>query len=213
MKLLTQLLLVPALALGLSAAAMAQTASPYDALLTLTPATGTLTTVGGSLTYNINVSQLQNNPDAPQALSNYDLFIDYNAADLSVTSATINSTPMNVGNAGDSPYTGSAGAGQFELSDISLDDNSTESHNGLGDFSSQATSFTIGTITFTGLAAGTSAITIDPTSNLGDQNSNNIAYDPTGSTASVVPEPSSLGLLLLGATVFACTVFRRRSSV
>jgi hypothetical protein len=212
MKLLSQLLLAPALALGLSATAMAQTASPYDALLTLTPATGTVTTVGGSLTYNINISQLQNNTDAPQALADYDLFIDYNAADLSVTGATINSTPMNVGNAGDSPYTGSAGSGQYELSDFSLDDNSTESHNGLGDFSSQATSFTIGTITFKSLAAGTSAITFDSSSNLGDQNSNNIVYDPTGSTASVVPEPSTIGLLLLAAAGFVGSQLRRRKS-
>ncbi|MEJ0000821.1 MAG: hypothetical protein WDO13_17625 [Verrucomicrobiota bacterium] len=73
---------------------------------------------------------------------------------------TINSTPLNVGGDGDAPFT-SLTPGQVELSDVSLDFNP-------GGLLQQATSFTIGTVTFTGIGTGTSDLTFDAFTSLSD---------------------------------------------
>ncbi len=208
MKTLSSYLLASALiALGLVVPAKAQQASPFDAQLTLTPVAGTSSTNGSSLTYDINISNLQTSANEPQALGAYDIFIDFDPSIVSVAGETINSTPLNVGGDGDAPFT-SLTPGQVELSDVSLDFNPA-------DFSSQATSFTIGTVTFTGIGTGTSDLTFDAFTSLSDQNANLIVFGATGSTISSVvatPEPSSIGLGLLAGAVFVAFAFRRRSA-
>ncbi len=197
---MTKYLLASALALALATPAMAQVVPPNAVQLTLTPATGSIG-IGGSLTFNINISNLQGSPDAPQELAGYDLILDFNPAVLTVTGDTLG-TNLNIGGQGDSSFV-NISSGQIEIFDFSNDVTP-------GDFSSQAKSFTIGTVTFTGVGAGTSALTFDPNSSFSDQNGFNIVAGYTNASVAVVPEPSSMWLGLIGVPVLVGMALRRR---
>jgi hypothetical protein len=210
MKNLTKLVLACVLTLGIVTPALAQ-----GIVLSLVPQTNTKTTVGGSLTYDLNISGLQSSVDAPNtpALAAYDIYVDFNSSVVSATSGTIGSNLIVDAN-GDSssfipPVTLSSGV--VEFTDISFGDAAS--------FSNQAMSFTIGTLTLQGVGVGTSTVTIDwsldsalSASSLSDQNANNIAIDSVNASNVVVaPEPSSMMMIaLIGLPALAFLTIRRR---
>ena len=199
MKKIAAILIACVAVAGFAASAMA--ASPI--LLTLTPIGTPTINLGDTITFNLNISNLHGavdgTPNSP-ALASFDLVINYDSSVLAFSSASIGSY-LNV-SAGDFPSTdGTTTAGKVYLDDFSFDTAAALE-------ASQPAAFTIGTVTLRAIAEGTSAVSFDSGSSLGDENSNSLSYTTSNSSVSAVPEPGSAALIALG--LGAIVLFRLR---
>lgn len=149
---------------------------------------------GGTATIDLGISGLGNGT----ALGVFDITVDFNPAVVSFGSATFGDPSL--GDQLDLEGFGTlqsttSGSGSAELFELSFDSNSALT-------SLQATNFTLATLTFTGIAHGTSDLSLSVNA-LGDQDGNAIAPDlgsgsiTVGSTTSV-SEPGTWALLIAG---------------
>lgn len=177
---------------ALTAALLAASAIAAPAMattLSFTPAVGNLT-VGGNVAIDVRVSGLAAGTD----VGAFDFSVLFNASVLNLTGYTLGAALGDVSafEALDASA-GSIGNGKFNLAEISL----------LSDLGPQQDAFTLATLYFTGIAAGSSALSLGDVV-LGDAFGNALAADLGGATVSAVPEPQVLllfisGLALLGA--------------
>jgi hypothetical protein len=161
---------------------------------------------GGAVTDTITISGLK---AAGQAVTSYDLLVDFNPTQLSVTGIMNGTLPDDAMSGGPS---NSVSGGVITLTDSSPDGNSA--------FSGQADPFTLATITFLPLVStGTSSLGFD----LAD--SRVTGFGPAGCVLSqcgavltltpgrggaTVPEPSGFPLFGLGLSALGFAVARRR---
>ena len=196
MKKFTQFLMLCAFGLCVACPGVAKA---QGVTLTLTPViSGTIGGIGSTTDYNLNISGLHTNPDiaGSPALGGYNVVLDFNPTIVSFTSVLYGSA------VNDFAYTDSSVSGQLTLSNQSFSSAATLE-------GSQAASFTVATVTFQGTALGSSAITIDPTTSLSDENGSSLAVVvANNSSVQVVPEPSVFGFASLG--LLAVLMFQRR---
>lgn len=131
--------------------------------------------VGGATTVDLSISGLTPGP----ALGAFDVTLSFNPSVVGLKSETLGD-PLLGGDQLDPEGFGVisnviTGSGSVEFQDLSLDDSSALT-------SLQPSSFTLGTLTFTGLAAGTSALTA----------SDVILSDPSGEAISAFTDAGTL---------------------
>lgn len=192
-----------AASLCLAHIASAQTGSGVTVSLALASGNPAQLTPGSLLTYNLNVSGLKgstSNPGSP-VVGGYDLTVDFNPSFLSATGFSFG------------PY---LGPGDTQFDDLT----STAGQAYLGDFASasaqtliaqQPAAFTLATLTFTVMQAGNSVLTFDPSSSMSSENGTTL--DVVAYRGTVVPEPSTCVLALLGLAGLAWSGARRRANV
>ncbi len=177
-----------AASLCLAHLASAQTGSGVMVSLVLASGNPSQLTPGSLLTYNLNVSGLKgstNNPGSP-VVGGFDLALDYDPSFLTASGYTFGTY---------------LGPNDFQDTDFSvanqafLSDSASASAQAL--VAQQPSAFTLATLTFTVVKAGTSAITYDPSSSMSNENSGTL--DVVSYTGATVPEPSTYALTLLGA--------------
>jgi hypothetical protein len=139
--------------------------------------------VGGATTVDLSISGLTPGP----ALGAFDVTLSFNPSLLGLKSETFGD-PVLGGDQLDPEGFGVfsnviTGSGSVELQDLSFDDSSALT-------SLQPSSFTLGTLTFNALAAGTSALTA----------SNVILSDPSGSAISAITDDGTLTVMGSGTT-------------
>lgn len=205
-----------------AAIGLARSASAQQAALTLVPVS--TNTVGSEITttFDLNISGLGYSADEAgpgshsPALGAFDVTLDFNS-DATFVSFTfgdpVNGNQMNVDGNADTQTIFSPGVSYFggaftqPVDQVELMDTSNSSAADLE--TSQLEAFTLGQVTFSGEADGIASISIDPATNLGDENGNPIA-NPAG-----VPEPSTYASLIFGALGLLCwgAKTRRKPSV
>lgn len=163
-------------------------------------------TVGNASTIDLSITGL----GAGIALGTFDVNVAFDPRILSFASATYGDSilgdQLNLEGFGTFTTT-TPGSGTTELFELSFD-----SPNVLA--SSQASAFTLSTLTFDTLAPGTSALGLSINA-IGDQNGNPLSVTTTDGAVIVnsapvvssVPEPATLGLLALG--LFGTAFVRR----
>lgn len=171
---------------------MAGNSAMASVTLSFDPVT-TAAAVGGPVTVNLNVSGLES-----VDLGAYDLNVNYDSNILSFVGYTLGGgLGYTTGDSLDFSW-GDLGFGQINLSEVSM----------LSDLSAQGSSFTLATLTFTGIAGGSSALTISDIT-LGDANGDSIVPDSLGSAnVNVVPIPAAAWLL--GSCLMGLFGFRKR---
>lgn len=165
---------------------------------------------GGTATVDLGISGLGNGT----ALGAFDVNVDFNSSILGFKSATFGDPTLgdqlNLEGFG-TLTSASAGAGTAELFELSFDSPAALT-------SLQAPNFTLATLTFTGLTAGVSDLTLSANS-VGDEDGNELPLafqDGTiavGQTTTSVPEPDQFALMLAGVTALGLFMRKRRSGV
>jgi len=166
--------------------------------LSLSPSSQT-DAVGGLDTYNLIVSGLKGSADYNgPALSGFIVQLDYDSTIAAAQSVAFGSKLNLLGD--DFQYSDlSSIPGQITLEEFS--DASSTALEG-----AQSSSFTLATIEFQGLAAGTTTLTIDPSSSLSDENGNTldvINLNGASFTVTPVPEPGTCALAALALGIIA----------
>ena len=162
--------------------------------LSLSPVSQTVG-LGGSATYNVNVSGLKGSADYNgPALGGFNVQVDYNPSVASVQSTSFGNM-LNL-SGGDYQSADLSAPGQIYLSEISFDSAASLEL-------AQTGNFTLGTITLQGVAFGTSSLVFDTAgTSLSDENGNTLdLISTTSGSMAVVPEPAVYGLasaLLVG---------------
>jgi hypothetical protein len=168
--------------------------------------------VGGTETYNLNISGLFGSADyTGPALGAFNVTLDYNASIAFATSVTFgNSLGTDLLNVSGNAITTSdlTTPGQIFLLEGSGDSVAALE-------SQQSKSFTIATITLQGVAPGTTPLTFDLTgTSLSDANSNTLVLNTTtNASLTVIPEPSVTASVFGFAAMGFCMLRRRFSRV
>lgn len=165
---------------------------------------------GGTATVDLGISGL----GSGTALGAFDVNVDFNSSIVDFKSATYGDPTLgdqlNLEGFGTTSIT-TPGAGTAELYELSFDSPAALT-------SLQAHNFTLATLTFTGLAAGVSDLTLSVNA-VGDQDANELPLafqDGTiavGQTTTSVPEPDQFALMLAGVAALGLMMRKRRSGV
>lgn len=168
------------LAVALTAAMASQ---GWAATLSFVPAAASVN-VGSGVNVDLVISDLA----AGQQLGAFDLAVNFDSSLLNLASYNLGSHLGGVTESFDTSA-GALGGGLFNLGQVSF----------LWDLSAQPSSFTLATLHFTGLAAGSSALTVSDAT-LGDAWGNPINASLAASSLNVaaVPEPETYAMLLAG---------------
>lgn len=193
MKSLVKFLLGCALVAGLAVSASAQIS------LYFSPSSQS-TSPNGTVTYGLYVKGLKNSADySGPVLGGYNITLDFDASIVAVQSVSFGSLLSQSGP--DFQVADTSTPGVLSLSEISFDSPSVLE-------AAQSASFALASVTFSGLAKGTSAISFDlANTSLSDENANtlDLAGGGAAGSVSVVPEPSvtaaAIGLAAIGAVV------------
>ena len=199
----------------LGCAVVAAIAMPASAQigLSLTPVTNTIPQ-GGTASYNLNISGLQSDVDYTQALGGYFVQLDYGTSVASVQSVTFGNSLFNLDPNGNPDYQSvdtTTTPGVISL--VEMSNNSTPALEG-----AQGKSFTLATITFQGVAPGTTPVTIDANlknpilsnTTLTDEGANTLdLVNVTNASLTVIPEPS-VTASVFGAVALGFCMLRRR---
>jgi len=145
--------------------------------------------VGGNVAVDIRISDIGAGDD----LGVFDFNVLFNASVLNLTGYALG-TGLGDVNSGDGFDfgAGSIGSGKFNLAELSF----------LSDLSSQASSFSLGTLYFTSVGAGSSLFSFSDVV-LGDAFGNALTADLGNATISAVPEPQTVFLFLSGLGLVA----------
>jgi hypothetical protein len=205
MKTITKFLFGCIAAAGLAVSASAQIS------LILTPANQAITTTGGTVTYNLNISGLKGSADLNgPVLGGFEITLNYNptiALAQSVTFGNSSGTDLLNPQGGAFAYQDLTTAGQVLLMESTSDTAAALE-------AAQGKSFTLATITFQGVGLGTTSLTFDLTNtSLSDENALTLdmAGGATGGTLTVtaIPEPSCAAAVLGVVAVGTCLLRRR----
>lgn len=161
----------------------------------------------GTATVDLDISGLGNGT----ALGTFDVNVGFNSSVVGFNSAAygdpVLGDQLNLEGFGTLQGT-TTGSGTAELFELSFDSPAALT-------SLQATSFTLATLTFTGLTAGVSDLSLSVNA-LGDQNGTSLPATLTDGTITVgsgttvgVPEPGQLALMLSGVAAVALLMRRR----
>jgi hypothetical protein len=193
---------------GMVALAGLGLSSPVSAaLVNLTP-TLTSTTVGGTVTLDLNISGLGNGT----ALGAFDTSVNFDSAKVSFQSATFGDPvlgdQLDLGHLGLNGPTATPGTGTVNLIETDIFDSPSTL---LG---SQAHSFTLAVLSLTTLAGGTTPVSLTLNS-LADQNGNPFSADTQGASITIgtspVPLPDAgLPLLAIGLSLLSPFVRLKR---
>lgn len=194
--------------LALSALAAAVLSLPARAvpLVTLDPVTQNIP-VGGTAVVNLNISGL--GAGVTPTLGAWLAYIASNSSIVGFASATYG-TNLDLGVLGTLQFTDSSTPGLLKMDETSFEDTTALN-------SAQPAAFTLATLSFTGLAPGTSALTFNRLE-LSDEIGFPLAYTSTTASITVgtpgVPEGGSLhaALALCVGLVLLVHSLRRRSS-
>ena len=187
-KILAGLLLVASVAV--SGAVQATTIS-------LSPATQTAG-VGGPVTVDLNITGL----DSSTALSSFDISVNFDSALLSYQSTTFGDPALgdqlDLGNLGLNGPVATPGTGTVDLIETDIFDSPSTLLSG------QAKSFTLGVLTFYGLIAGATPVSVTINSLADQDGSPFVANTAIGSvTVQPVPLPAPIWLLASGFAALA----------
>jgi len=177
----------------------AAAASPtWAATLSFNPSSANVT-VGNSFAVDVLISDL----GVSEQLGAFDLQVNFNPALLSFASYNLGSQlgTLATGDALDFSL-GNQGGGTLHLGEVSL----------LWDLSSQAKSFSLGTLHFTASAAGNSSLSFSNVT-LGDAWGAPLAANLTTASVSslaAVPEPETYAMFLAGLGLLGAIARRRR---
>lgn len=160
--------------------------------LSFNPATSWID-VGDPIDISIAISGLEN-----ENLSTFDLNINYDAAILSFDKYVLGSGLGDLSNPMEAEdWSLGGGGGTVHLSEISL----------LLDFSWQHDSFTLATVSFTGISMGTSPLQFSNVI-LGDEWGNELSATLADGSVNVVPVPTTI--LLMGSGIAGVLGLRKR---
>jgi hypothetical protein len=191
-------------------------------------ATGPVLSIGGSstsvnyvtgdtVTFTLNISGLKygytsDDPKSP-SLGAFDLVLDYDPTVLSLVSDSFGSSvttgsgmwvdPSNSNNS--DLQIDLSSAGQVNLNDISGDTAAQLD-------ASQAAAFSLGTVTFEAIGAGSTQLTWDSSTSLSDETGvGTLAFTTSSNqpTISAVPEPSTYGIALCGLGLLLVIMSKR----
>jgi hypothetical protein len=175
------------------------------ATVSVDPTTSTVG-LGDQVTLDLNISGLTSS----QALGSFDITVNYNPSLLSFSLIAFGDPvlgdqldPFKVGY--NNPTAWADGTGTVDLTETSIRYSPTDLLSG------QAKNFTLGALTFYGLAAGTTPVTLT-INNLADQNGNPLIASLTNSSVTVSPSPVPLpaaGWLLLSGIAVVGALSRR----
>lgn len=175
----------------------AAAASPtWAATLSFNPSS-TNVTVGSSFAVDVLISDL----GATDQLGAFDLQVNFNPAVLSFASYNLGSELGSLASGDALDFSlGNQGSGALHLGEVSM----------LWDLSSQAKSFSLGTLHFTASAAGSSSLGFSNVT-LGDAWGAPLAADMTTASLNVaaVPEPESYAMFLAGLGILGAIARRR----
>jgi hypothetical protein len=186
------------------------TASPVRAAtVSIEPTTSTIV-IGNQVTLALNIADLTSS----QALGAFDITFNYNPALLSFPLISFGDPAL--GDQLDPFKLGYNNATAWSYSAGSMDLTETSIRYSPADLlSGQAKSFTLATVTFYALAAGTTPVTLTINS-LADQNGNPFTASLSNGnltlTAATVPLPASAWLMLSGIVGFGAAARRRRAA-